>query len=165
MKVGEILVVGSSGTSHPNILHAVCDQVMKSDQEILFGKLGIGPELTLFLYAITSNRNKATIAWDLIARKMIGSIIVFDWNNTESFENAKHNLSLFNRKFDAPCILAADVKNNPLPVNPKIVNPFVSLSPKEKFKFFNGRNPKSIKSLLISLTDVISAYAYQDEIV
>ncbi|MBN2413300.1 hypothetical protein JXQ31_16595 [candidate division KSB1 bacterium] len=132
---------------------------MKSDQDIIFGNLEIENNFNLFLYGISSNGSQNNIAWDLIARKMLGYIIVFYWFDEKSFETAKKNIDFLSTRFDAPMIIAADIMDKPIPVKKSIVNPFISLSNKDKFTFFNSTSADSVKSVLISLIDVVSEYA------
>ena len=158
-KIGEILIIGSPDSSQSSFLYYTCPKVMKSDQDIMFGQLEIEQNFKLFLYGISSNGSQNNIAWDLIARKMLGYIIVFYWFDEKSFETAKKNIDFISSRFDTPLIIAADIMDKPLPVKKSIVNPFISLSNKEKFTFFNSSSPESVKSVLSSLIDVVSEYA------
>ncbi len=158
-KLGEILVVGSPDSSQSSFLYYTCPKVMKSDQDIMFGNLEVENNFSLFLYGISSNGSQNNIAWDLIARKMLGYIVVFYWFDEKSFETAKKNIDFLNARFDAPMIIAADIMDKPLPVKKSIVNPFISFSNKDKFTFFNSTSSKSVKSVLTSLIDMVSEYA------
>lgn len=158
-KIGEVLIIGPPGANHKKLLTTVCPHSQKSEQNMEFGRMEIDSDLALFLYAITYNRKKPAIAWDLIARKMLGIIVMFNWADQESLDTAKRILDFFNTKFDAPCVLAADVPNGPLPVNKKIAFPFISFSPKEKFLFCNSNSEKSMKLTLATLISIASNYA------
>jgi len=158
-KIGEILVIGSSNSSQSSFLYYTCPKVMKSDQDIMFGQLEIEQNLHLFLYGISSNGGQNNIAWDLIARKMLGYIIVFNWFDEKSYELAKKNVDFLSIRFDAPLIIAADIMDKSLPIKKTIINPFISLSNKDKFTFFNSASAGSVKSVLSSLIDVVSEYA------
>jgi len=158
-KIGEILVIGSSNSSQSSFLYYTCPKVMKSDQDIMFGQLEIEQNLHLFLYGISSNGAKNNIAWDLIDRKMLGYIIVFNWFDEKSYELAKKNIDFLHIRFDAPLIIAADIIDKSLPIKKTIINPFISLSNKDKFTFFNSTSAGSVKSVLSSLIDVVSEYA------
>ncbi len=158
-KIGEILVIGSSNSSHDSFLYSTCPRVMKSDQDIIFGELKIEPELSLFLYGVSSNGAYNKIAWDIIARKMLGYIIVFDWFDEASCDIAQKNIDFLGHRFEAPLIIAADIKEKPLPIKKTIVDPYISFSGKEKFTFCNSKSVASIKSVFASLIDVAINYA------
>ena len=158
-KVGEVLIIGPPGANHRKLLTTVCPRPQKSEQNMEFGRMEIDSDLALFLYAITYNQKKPAIAWDLIARKMLGVIIMFNWADQESLQAAKHILDFFNAKFEAPCVLAADVPHGALPVNKKIAFPYISLSPREKFLFCNSNSGKSMKLTLATLINLVSNYA------
>lgn len=158
-KIGEILIIGSSNSSHDSFLYSTCPRVMKSDQDIIFGELKIEQDLSLFLYGVSSNGGHDKIAWDIIARKMLGYIIVFDWFDKTSFEIAKKNIDYLGQRFEAPLVIAADIKEKPLPVKKTIVDPCISFSGKEKFTFCNSKSVSSIKSVFATLVDVAFNYA------
>jgi hypothetical protein len=158
-RIGEILVIGSSNSSHDSFLYSICPRVMKSDQDIIFGQLQIEQDLSLFLYGISSNGGQNKVAWDLIARKMLGYIIVFDWFDHASYDIARKNIDFIGQRFEAPLIIAADIKDKPLPVKKAIIDPYISFSGREKFTFCNSASVTSIKSVFASLIDIAINYA------
>lgn len=156
-RIGEIAIVGPKGSAKQPFIQSICQDVHITDQDIIFGSLKISSDLYLFLYGIGTNGRAYDFAWDLVAQKILGYIVLFDWYDEQSFKRSKQLLDFITFRFDAPVIIAADVRDRPYPVNEKIYRPNISLTAKDRLTFCKSDDSKSTKRVVISLLDTLIA--------
>ena len=157
LRIGEIAIVGPEGAAKQSFISAVCPQVILTDQDVIFGRLEVSEDLRLFLYGIGSDGQTYDFAWDLLAQKMLGYIVLFDWYDEQSFESSKQILDFLTFRFEAPVIIAADVRDRPYPVSEKIYSPDISLDVNGRLTFCKSGDPRSIRKVVVSLLDSLIA--------
>ena len=84
MRIGEVLVISPPGSLNQSFINAVCQKLEHQDNDVNFGRLPINDELALHLYGLPMKQMDNPAAWDLISPKMLGYILLFDWNQSES---------------------------------------------------------------------------------
>jgi uncharacterized protein len=154
-KIGEIAIIGPPDSAQEPFIHSICKDVSNSYQDIIFGRLDFARELSLFVYGIRPNDGTLEFSWDLIAQKILGFIVLFDWYDEQSFENSKKILDFLSQQFDAPILLAADVRERPYPTNRNIFQDGISLDVHRKLTFCSSSDPKSSKRIFISLINSV----------
>lgn len=154
-KVGEIVVVGPPGSAKQSFLKSFCPEVTIADQDILIGRFPVNSDLVVYIYGISHDPESPLFAWDLVAKKMIGYIVIFDWHNETSIEQTKQILDFTTHHFSTPFVLAADLQNNPCAVPEAACRPYILISNISRFMFFRSTKPATVKKVVISLLDIL----------
>lgn len=154
-KVGEIVVVGPPGSAKQPFLDAFCSEVTIADQDILIGRFPINSDLIVYCYGISHDQQSPPFAWDLIANKMIGYIVIFDWYNETSFNNTKNILDFTTHHFPSPFVIAADLGEKPIPIPEAACKPYILLSNNSRFMFYRSSKSASIKKVVVALLDIL----------
>ena len=154
-KIGEIAIVGPSDSAQVPFIHALCKNVTTSYKDIIVGRLEFAREVSLLIYGLRLTSDITDFSWDLLARKLLGFVILFDWYDEQSFEKAKIFLDLLSQQFDASIMIAADVRERPYPSNKKIFQEGISLDVQRKLTFCSSNDPKSVKKVLIALINSV----------
>ena len=152
--IGEIVVIGFKEVSNEAFISAVCNDMQK-DNEVIFGRLPIDSHLTLHIYGLNITGEISNFDLDMVAQKIIGYIILYDWNDLNSLERAKDIVQYLYEKWTAPCLIAANVGNNDFPVSTHVFQNGISLSPSIKFTFFSQSDIDSIKDVYTALLDKV----------
>lgn len=151
-RAGEIIVVSPGGAEKEMFLQAVCANVYSGEKDLLVGILPINRELILYCYGITYDRG---FAWDLVGRKMLGYVAVFDWFDDSSYAACREAITFTSASFSAPFVIAANLGLKPPPVPESAIRPNIPLSPHSKFLFFQSHKPATVKKVIITLLDVL----------
>ncbi len=154
-RVGEIVIVGPPGSAKYEFINSLCKDVVITDQDVIFGRLPVGKDLLLFLYGVGYNGKNFDFAWDLIAPKMLGCIILFDWYNQQSYEGANKILDFLTQQFSAPLVLAADVRSNSYPIEECLFSAGITLSSHVRFLFYRSSDANGIRRAAVSLLDAL----------
>jgi signal recognition particle receptor subunit beta len=153
MRIGEIAIVGPNNEEKRLFIQSVCDKVELATDNITFGRLLINDQLMLHLYGVAVQPSSQPVAWDLLARKMLGYIVLFPWNDSESFERVKPILDHLTSRYDAAMVVAAHVANGHQPVPREFYEGGIPLTAEGKFLFCDVRNPESVRKILLTLID------------
>ncbi len=154
-RIGEIVIVGPPGSAKYEFISSLCKDVVITDQDVIFGRLPVNRDILLFLYGVGYNGKNFDFAWDLIAPKMLGCIILFDWYNQQSYEGASRILDFLTQQFSAPLVLAADVRSNPYPIKEDMFKAGISLAPHVDFFFYRSSDANGIRRATVSVLDTL----------
>jgi hypothetical protein len=150
MRIGEIAILGPSHEEKRFFIKAVCHKLELTNDNITFGRLPINDQLVLHLYGLTS---PSEVAWDLLARKCLGYIVLFPWQNAESFERLKPVLDQLATRYEATMVVAAYSPNGKPPVPPTLYEEGIAITAEGKFMFCDVRQPASARKILLALID------------
>jgi signal recognition particle receptor subunit beta len=153
MRIGEIAIVGPDNEEKRLFIQSVCQKLELAAENITFGRLPINDQLVLHLYGIAIQPHSQPIAWDLIAKKMLGYVVLFPWSDADSFDRIKPILDHLLSRYDVPVVVAASVSNGRQPVPQQFYEGGVSLTAEGKFMFCDVRNPTSVRKILLALVD------------
>ena len=156
-KIGEIAIVGPQDSAQGPFIRAVCPDISLSQQHIVFGRLECSRDLSLFLYGIKPEEDCFDFSWDLIAHKILGFILLFDWYDEQSFEKSKKILDYLAYRFEAPILLAADVRERPYPVKRHVFQHGVSLELDRNLIFCSTNDSLSVKKTVVSLLNSVTS--------
>lgn len=154
-KIGEIAIVGPQYSAQGPFIRSICPNIMHSQQNVLFGSLDCSRDLSLFMYGIKPIDGPYDFSWDLIAHKILGFVLLFDWYDEQSFENSKKILDFFGSRFETPILLAADVRERPYPIKRDVFQQGVSLELDRNLIFCSTNDSTSIKRTVVSLLNSI----------
>jgi hypothetical protein len=155
MRIGEIAIVGPDSEEKRLFIQAICQKLDLETENITFGRLPINDQLVLHLYGISIQPNSQPFGWDLIAKKVLGYIVLFPWRNPESLEKVKPLLDHLTSRYDAPLVVAAHVPNGSQPVPSQLYEGGIPLTISGKFMFCDVSKPASARKILLALTDSI----------
>jgi signal recognition particle receptor subunit beta len=153
MRIAEIAVIGAGRKERDAFIQAVCQRLELANDNVTFGRLPINDQLVLHLYGIATQPNGQALAWDLIARKMLGYIVLFSWQDAEAFERLKPIVDYLSSRYDAPMVVTAHLAGIPLPVPPALCEEGIALTTEGKLTFCDIRNPASARKILALLID------------
>jgi signal recognition particle receptor subunit beta len=153
--IGEMIIVGPPGSARNEFISALCKNAVLTDQDMIFGRMPISKDLLLFLYGVGYDGKNIDFAWDLIAPKALGCIVLFDWYSQQSLADAKKILDFLTYRFSFPLVVAADVRNDQFPVMEKYLEAGMSISKQARLCFFRSSDAASIRQAVISLLDML----------
>jgi uncharacterized protein len=154
-RVGEIILIGPPGTDKESFIRAICPHVTLTTQDIILGRLDVSSELVLYFYGIGFHPELGNVAWDLLAKKMLGYIVLFNWFDETSFVNCKTIVDFTTTQFEAPFVVAANVGEQPLPYGEKMRRPEILLSNHARFLFCQSHKPVHARKIVLSLFDLL----------
>lgn len=154
LRIGEIVVLGPPEVEKGEFISAICEEVDKND-DIVLGRLQVNDQLILHIYGLDVGADVNNFAWDLVAQKMIGYIVLYNWYDANSLERAKSLVDHLHSEWEAPCIIAADVGETEYPIAKKIFKRGISLSPNTQFTFYRIVDPASVRRIFLTLLDTI----------
>ncbi|MFQ5639769.1 MAG: hypothetical protein ACE5IR_17425 [bacterium] len=155
MRIGEIAIVGPDLDSKKKFISAVCDEIVIETKSLIFGRLQINDQLLLHLYGAEIPEKESNPAWELVSRKLLGYIILFNWNSSESYSSATSTIDSLTDKYNLPLVIAADIKNGQTPVPNELLNAQMSLTEQGQFTFCKLSDPESAKKVLIMLINSV----------
>lgn len=151
-RIGEIMIVGPPGSQKQSFIQSLTPDVQITNQAIVFGQLEIDAKLMLFLYGLDA---EAPFAWDLIANKLLGFIVLYNWYDNASLDKAMNLVDFLSDRFSAPLIVAADVYSRPYPIVENRFRPALHVTSFCQFLFCKSSQRESVKSVIVSLLDML----------
>lgn len=124
---------------------------------VSFGRLEIDDQLALHLYGITMDHQNRSFFWDIIARKMLGYILIFDWDDQAMLDAIKPVADNFSQNCEAPIIIVANIKDHTDPPIPdKIYKPEgIQLATNAIFTFAQVDDPECARQILVRLINIL----------
>jgi signal recognition particle receptor subunit beta len=157
MRIGEIAVVSPHAAAKDRFIQAACPGVELNGTDIAVGRLPIDDDLVLHLYGITATGDSESYSWDLLFKKMLGYVMVFDWYAEDGLSNVTALLDLLTSRYDAPLVIAADIHDREPPVSAAFLNGGIPLSKEASFVFCRGSDQKSVRRVLATLINTVLA--------
>ncbi|MBD3375602.1 hypothetical protein GF406_11250 [candidate division KSB1 bacterium] len=154
-RVGEVIVLSASDADKHTFIQSICSTLFSSEQDVLVGDLTVSADLSVFLYGLS---HKDDLHWCLFARKVLGMIILFKWNERSSFEQAKSLARFTEMHFRTPVIIAADTDTLSLSAPAEILFSGLVLQNLSRFVFYNSDDQKSIRQVFAVLIDMLIQY-------
>ncbi|UCE07307.1 MAG: hypothetical protein JSW07_04550 [bacterium] len=157
MRIVEVAIISSKFHEKENFIRSICKKIDIKNDRLCFGHFEVNDQLELYLYGISVDNKNKSICWDLISRKTLGFIIIFDWEEKKILDATKPIIDYFSRNFNAPIIIVANIKDkkNP-PVPDKFFQPDgIPLSPNSRFTFGQIDDPKSARNAMVLLVNML----------
>ncbi|MDZ7292445.1 MAG: hypothetical protein ONB44_22075 [candidate division KSB1 bacterium] len=153
MRIGEIVIAGTGNDEKRLFIQSVCQKLEYANEHIIFGRLAINDQLVLHLYGITIQADSQMVAWDLIAKKMLGYIVLFPWQDADSLERLKPIVDHLAARYDTPMVVAAHITTGRQAIPPALWEQGITLTTQGKFMFCDVRKPESARRILLALID------------
>ena len=151
MRIGEIAIVSPGVETNRKFVKAVCDELFLETDNLAFGKLQINSQLVLHLYGLKLSQNQLNSSWDLISKKLLGYVVLFNWHQTESLATVKPLIDALTERYDIPLVVAATLQNGQSAIPDKLFKAELSLTNQAQFTFCKLSEPASVKNVLIAL--------------
>ncbi|OGC06792.1 hypothetical protein A2V82_08545 [candidate division KSB1 bacterium RBG_16_48_16] len=154
-KIGEIIIVSPSNDDNRKFIQAICRQAVSVDHAVTYGEMEINENLSLYFYGIGYKRSQYNFAWELVAKKVLGYVVLFNWFDDVLFPETKEMIDFLALRVEAPIIIAGDVQDHPFPVGQRIFQPGITFSRQTKFMLCRLSERTSVKKIVISLLDAL----------
>jgi signal recognition particle receptor subunit beta len=155
MRIGEIAIIGPDNDIKKRFIEAVCQEVELSNDQLTFGRLPIDDQIMLHLYGISMQKNNTKVSWDLLARKMLGYVVLFSWDNPQSFDLVKTTLDELTHRYESTLVVAADVHNGGFTAHRTLLQEGISITTEAKLIFCDVSKPESVKQVLLTLVNLL----------
>jgi hypothetical protein len=157
MRIAEIAVIGSGRKERDAFIQSVCQKLELANDNVTFGRLPINDQLVLHLYGVAASPNGQAPAWDLIAKKMLGCVALFAWQDAEAFERLKPAVDYLASRYETPMVVAAHLAGVSQPLPPALRHEGITLTAEGQLAFCDVRNPASVRKILALLIDSLLA--------
>ena len=114
--------------------------------------LGVGLS-TVWLYA--KQGKLENFAWDLLATRMLGIIMLYKWNDDKSISNTEKIMDYYRSFLNVPCVIAGEIPENSTPIRSELFMDHLSLSLNTKMAFYRENDTESAKNVVCSLLDTL----------
>ena len=148
-----VVIADVAGTS---LLYFAFYFFEKSIMELLPKWLPINEQLVLHLYGLAAPiAAQNPPSWDLLARKLLGYVVLFAWQDQTSFEQIKLGLEQITARAETALIVAANVAAADLPALQALRNKSIFVNQQGQLTFYQEDDPQSIKKVLLALVDLL----------
>lgn len=155
MRIGEIAILGPDTKSKQLFIKAVCDEIVLQTDNLIFGRLQINNQLAVHLYGLDLSEKDLNVAWDLVSKKLLGYVLLFDWNNPDSLAAVESTVDFLNSRYNIPIVIAAHLEPGSNAVPEQLLNIEFDISKQSHLTFCRLSEPKSVKNVLIILINSI----------
>lgn len=155
MRIGEIAIVGPGTRFKHEFIKAVCDEIVVQTEEFIFGRLKINSQLVVHLYGLDYSDKEIKPSWDLVSKKLLGYVVLFDWDNPDSHPKVKEIVDSLTSRYNIPVVLAANVQNSIKQIPVQLLNVDFSISECSEFTFCKISDPESAKNVLVILLNSV----------
>lgn len=154
-RIGEIVVVGPSISLQKRLITHLCNEVILTNTNTVFGRSRITHELQLFFYGIGEKEQYQDFAWDIVGRKMLGYMIVFNWYDSHAFQETQLLVDQLTQQTNAHSIIVGDVADSFLSIHSGVFEHGFTLSSKLSFVLWNSAEKKNAKNSMRILLDAV----------
>ncbi|MCG8604751.1 hypothetical protein MJD09_07115 [bacterium] len=155
MRIGEIAVIGTGIDDKKRFIKSVCDEIVVETESLIFGRMTVNDELVVHLYGLDFWTQDTNLSWDLVAKKLLGYVALFTWNNSESYSKLKSSIDVLSDLYRIPVVVAAVLQNGHPSISPDLLDVDFNLAEQEQFTFCDLSLPESIKHVLSTLVNSI----------
>ena len=155
MRIGEIAIIGPDNDIRKRFIEAVCEKVDVSNDQLTFGRMPIDDQITLHLYGISVEKSNSKVSWDLLARKMLGYVVLFSWENPQSFDLVKSTLDELTSHYDSILVVAANVQNGSFSAHRTLIHEGIAITTDAKLIFCDVAKPESVRQVLLTLVNLL----------
>ena len=155
MRIGEIAVVGTGKEEKKSFIKSVCEEIVVETDSLIFGTLPINSELIVHLYGLDFLEQEFSPTWDLVAKKLLGYVVLFNWDSPDAYAKLKSGIDSLTARYRIPLVVAAVLQNGQSPIPNELLNVDFNLADQEQFTFCNIAKPESVKQVLVILINSI----------
>jgi len=155
LRIGEVAIISHKSHESEALIRSICRRIEFRTERLCFGRFEVNDQLALYLYGISADCQSLSL--DLISRKTLGFIVIFDWEDKKVLELTRPILDYLSKSYNAPIIIVANIKDKK---DPPIPDSFfqldgIPLSPSCKFTFGQIDDPESARNVMILLINML----------
>ncbi len=154
MRIGEILVVGSTGVEIDDFLKKLSSLTEEFGKNMNFGLLPIDDQIVLHLCGVYWTRWAKSYPWELLVQKALGAFILFDWEYPETVKEAEEILEFFQNRFSLPVVVASVLKDEAPGIRVQVYRGGLPLTRDSRFTFYSLEKPGSLRQLVVDLINI-----------
>jgi uncharacterized protein len=154
-RISEVVVTGPSITLQKRLITHLCNEVILTSNNTVFGRSRITDELQLFFYGIGEKEQYQEFAWDIVGRKMLGYIVVFNWYDSKSFQETQLLVDHLSRRINGHGIIVGDVADSYLAIDPRVYEHGFSLTSKLYFTLWDSSAKAGARNAVRILIDTV----------
>ena len=154
MRIGEIAVICDGIASKLDFIKAASDEIPIESSDFVFGRIIINNQLVVHLYGLNYQEDDSS-SLEVVSKKVLGYVVLFNWDDEQSFEKAKQILDALQSRKEVPVVIAANLNKNTTPIPQQLVNIDFNLSELSDFTFYRTSDPVSVKQVLVVLIDSV----------
>ncbi|GBD94674.1 hypothetical protein BMS3Abin05_02285 [bacterium BMS3Abin05] len=155
MRIGEILIIGPKSVGKEALLQKLCTQIETHEKGFELGLLPLDNEILLHFYGIPWSHYARSTAWDLIASKALGAIILFDWARPETVKTAEEIVEFFQMNATLPILVASKIEGDEASkIAIHAYSGGLQLSRSCKFTFYHPEQTDSLRQLIVDLVNI-----------
>ena len=155
MRIGEIAVVGPHAPSRREFIRNACDEIVVQTDDLIFGRLTINNQLVVHLYGVNYTADKASPSWDLVSQKLLGYVVLFDFDRTDCYPQVQKLVDALAEVRDLPLVVAANLSQGSKNVSLEFLNIDINLAAHCDFTFCQAGNVNSVRETLVTLLDAV----------
>lgn len=155
MRIAEIAVIAPQAEERKRFIAAVCDQIEVESERLTVGRLTINDQIVLHLYGLAPTPEGKAPAWDLLARKLLGYVALFSWQESDSFEHIKAGIDQVTARADAVLVVAAKIADAEPTALEALGDEGLFVNQQGKFTFYQEDDVESMKKVLLVLIDLL----------
>lgn len=157
LRIGEVAIISYNAKENEDFIKSICRKIDVKNENLSFGRFEVNDQLALHLYGITIEQGDESLSWDLISKKTIGYIIIFNWDDRRIFEATKPTIDLFVNNFETSVLIIGNIKDK---IDPPIPKKFfqpdgIPLSPNSRFTFCQVNNSEDAKKAMVLFVNML----------
>ncbi len=154
MRIGEIAIVGPDILPKQEFIKAVCDEIVLENDELVFGTLQINEQLVVHLYGLEFADKEIKPSLDLVSKKLLGCVFLFDWGSKD-YSDVVATVDSLTSRYNLPLVIAANLQNGSTEIPSQILNIDFDMSPDDQFTFCRLSDPESVRNVLVMLINSV----------
>lgn len=155
MRIAEIAVVGPGAQAKYDFIKAVSDELEIQNESLIFGRIQINDQLILHLYGLDYSETEFLPSWDLVTKKLLGYVVLFNWGEKGALSTVKSLLDTLAHRYSLPLIVVANLVDGETEFPARLLDKELNLSDQSHFVFCNVSDPASVKNALIILINTV----------
>ncbi|MBN1349372.1 hypothetical protein JXJ21_08180 [candidate division KSB1 bacterium] len=155
MRIGEIAVISPPGKANTSFISSICPAQCEGDNKTCFGRLQINDQLMLHLYGISIDENIMTFAWDLVSKKMLGYILLFNWFDEKAISSISPIVDFLSSRYETVMVFAAYTDQGNFPLPEPYIDDGILIAPDNRLVFCRLDDSQSNRHIVISLINMI----------
>ena len=155
MRIGEIAIVGPNRLSVDKFVRAVSNEVEIQNDSLTFGRFDVNNQLLLHLYGLQYSSKNLKPAWDLVSRKLLGYVYVFDWHVSGAYSQFSEAIDTLTERYRLPFVIAAATHGNSNGISRGLAGLDLTLADQTKITFCQLDDPESVRNVLLILLNIL----------
>ena len=155
MRIGEIAIVGPDRLIIDTFIRTVSDEIEIQNDTLTFARFRVNEQLLLHLYGLEYADENLKPAWDLMSKKLMGYVFVFNWTAADSISDLRPAIDALTARYKIPFVAAAATGSEDSGIPEKLIDLNMHLSGQARFTFYNPGDQSSVRNVLLILVNAL----------